>query len=143
MTERHRIPASLDREAYSHLEGHIFWMDRVGPGWEDVRAELTAAFESAREAAVAGRSMVFVVRNEDLLGRTGPTPAMVAAGLLSAARTAALEGVKKGWTANVIVYDSAVEPSQVMERAGFVLQNGVTTGETIHMGPGHIGKALV
>jgi hypothetical protein len=68
---------------------------------------------------------------------------MVASGLVSAARTAALEGASKGWTANVIAYDLGVEPAHVLERAQFVLGNGITTGEIIHMGPGHIGKALI
>ena len=96
----------------------------------------------AREAAVQERSFVFVVSNDDLLGRRGPGKAMVAAGLLSAARTAALEGVRKGWTANVVAYDEGVGAEMVEARARDLLEAGTVTGELVRVGPGHIGKAL-
>lgn len=125
------------------VAGFIFWMDEIDNEWDEALGQLTLAFHGSRAAAQASESIVYIVRNDDLLGRNGPAPAMVAAGLLSAARTAALEGFSKGWTANVIAYDSDVDPSDVVNRAVFVLSNGITTGEVIHMGPGHIGKALV
>jgi hypothetical protein len=143
MTQLPRIPASLGVSVPNDIDGYIFWMDEVGSVWVDAKAELTEAFEGSRTAAQNANSFVYVVRNDDLLGRNGPTRAMVAAGLLSAARTAALEGAAKGWTANLIAYDLTVDVAEVMERALFVLANGLTTGEIIHMGPGHIGKALV
>lgn len=139
-----RIPESVGVAATgSDLAGFLFWMDEIGPEWHEVKAELTEAFFGAREAAKSEASMVFIVKNDDLLGRNGPSCAMAAAGLVSAARTAALEGFSKGWTANVVAYDITVEPAEVLERAKFVLENGITTGEVIHMGPGHIGKALI
>lgn len=87
--------------------------------------------------------MVYIVRNDDLLGRNGPTPAMVASGLVSAARTAAIEGSRKGWTANVVAYDETAALSEVLDRAISVLEDGMITGELIHVGGGHIGKALI
>jgi hypothetical protein len=120
----------------------IHWAGEVGDDWAGVFAELTRAFEMAREAAVQERSFVFVVSNDDLLGRRGPGKAMVAAGLLSAARTAALEGVRKGWTANVVAYDEGVGAEMVEARARDLLEAGTVTGELVRVGPGHIGKAL-
>jgi hypothetical protein len=67
---------------------------------------------------------------------------MVAAGLLSGARTAAIEGWKKGWTANVVAYDGGYEPVGIIERAAALLGDGLVTGELVHLGSGHIGKAL-
>jgi hypothetical protein len=143
VTEVVRIPPSLGLEIPSEIGGCLFWVGDIGPEWEDARAELIVAFEMSREAAKREESIVYVVKNDDLLGRDGPTRAMVSSGLVSAARTAALEGAPKGWTANVIAYDTSIPVGAVLERARFVLSNGITTGEIIHLGPGHIGKALV
>ena len=138
-----RIPAAVGLIPTGDVAGFIFWMDEIGSGWDEVKSELTEAFTGAREAAKSETSMVFVVRNDDLLGRNGPAKAMAAAGLVSAARTAGLEGASKGWTANVVAYDLVVAHEDVLEQASLVLKNGTVTGEVIHMGPGHIGKALI
>lgn len=114
----------------------------VGESWDEVRAELTRGFELSRAAATEGRSFVYVVRNDDLLGRRGAGNAMVATGLLSAARTAALEGSRKGWTANVVAYDDDADPDLIERHARWVLEAEGVTGELIHVGPGHLGKAL-
>lgn len=115
----------------------------VGDDWEEVRAELSRAFELARNAARAGESFVFVVHHDDLLGRRGSGNAMVATGLLSAARTAAIEGSRKGWTANVVAYDDETETDLVTEWAERLAgdASGVT-GELIRVGSSHLGKAL-
>jgi hypothetical protein len=67
---------------------------------------------------------------------------MVATGLLSASRTAALEGTRKGWTSNVIAYDQAADRASVKAWAERLLDSEGVTGELIRVGPGHIGKAL-
>lgn len=67
----------------------------------------------SRTAAQAEESFVYVVNHDDLLGRRGAGNAMVATGLLSAARTAAIEGARKGWTVNVIAYDDGADRAQV------------------------------
>jgi hypothetical protein len=115
----------------------------VADRWEEVRAELERAFVMARDAARDGESFVFVVHHDDLLGRRRAGDAMVAAGLLSAARTAALEGMRQGWTANVIAYEDDSDPDLVTGWAEHVADDshGVT-GELIRLGPAHLGKAL-
>jgi hypothetical protein len=86
---------------------------------------------------------VFVVHADDLLGRRGPGNAMVATGLLSAARTAALEGWKKGWTANVVARDGETGSDHEVEQfAAWLMEEGLVTGEVVRFGPGHIGRAL-
>lgn len=86
--------------------------------------------------------MVFVVHQDDLLGRRGSANAIVACALLSAARTAALEGGHQGWTANVVAFDEESDRSAVEEWAGKLLESGEVNGELIRVGPGHIGKTL-
>jgi hypothetical protein len=119
-----------------------FWAEDVGDDWEEILAELTRAFRNSRQAAQEEKSFVFVVRQDDLLGRRGSGNAMVATGLLSAARTAALEGSRKGWTANVVAYDADVERKTVERWAEHLLSEGSVNGELIRVGSGHIGKAL-
>jgi len=110
--------------------------------WGEVLAALTRAFEASRAAAQAGESIVYVVHNDDLLGRRGAGKAMLATGLLSAARTAALEGVRDGWTANVIAVSNGVDPDHVSNWADRLMESSDVTGEVLRIGPDHIGKAL-
>lgn len=115
----------------------------VSDDWAEVSAELDRAFQMSRAAAQAGENFVFVVHHDDLLGRRGPGRAMVATGLLSAARTAAIEGARKGWTANVVAYDDEADPELVRGWAERLAEDSFgVTGELIRLGPAHLGKAL-
>lgn len=117
--------------------------ERVSDDWGEVRAELQWAFEMSRAAARAEESFVFVVHHDDLLGRRGAGNAMVATGLLSAARTAAIEGSRKGWTANVIAFDDGADPELVTGWAERLTRESTgVTGELIRVGSSHLGKAL-
>lgn len=122
---------------------NIFRARQVGDDWGEVRSELERAFQLSRDAAQSEESFVFVVHHDDLLGRRGPGNAMVATGLLSAARTAAIEGSRKGWTANVLAFDDDSDPELIDVWAERLAQDtqGVT-GELIRLGTSHLGKAL-
>lgn len=116
---------------------------QVGDDWKEVKAELDRAFQMARKAARAEENFVFVVHHDDLLGRRGAGNAMVAAGLLSAARTAAIEGSRKGWAVNVLAFDDASDPELVQDWAERLTQDSFgVTGELIRLGSSHLGKAL-
>lgn len=121
---------------------NIHWSEQVGDEWADVKNELDRAFQMSRTAAQAEESFVYVVHHDDLLGRRGAGNAIVATGLLSAARTAAIEGSRKGWTANVIAYDDDADPQQVERWANWMLDSNGATGELIRIGSSHLGKAL-
>jgi hypothetical protein len=115
----------------------------VGDEWAAVRAELDRAFQLARNSAKAEENIVFVVHHDDLLGRRGAGNAMVATGLLSAARTAAIEGSRKGWTANVVAFDDSVAPELVQGWAERLADDPLgVSGEVIRLGSSHLGKAL-
>ena len=60
----------------------------------------------------------------------------------SAARTAALEGSRKGWTANVVAHDDTAEKREVEAWAQRMLDSPGVTGQLIHVGSSHLGKAL-
>jgi hypothetical protein len=124
------------------VSGLVHWAEDVGEDWSEVLAELTRAFQLSRSAAQAEESIVYVVRQDDLLGRRGSGNAMVACGLLSAARTAALEGARKAWTANVVAFDEVADRALVEEWTRRLLEDGAVNGELIRVGSGHIGKTL-
>ncbi len=122
---------------------NIHHASQVGDDWDEVRAELERAFQMSRTAAQAEESFVYVVHHDDLLGRRGAGNAMVATGLLSAARTAAIEGSRKGWTANVVAYDDETDEATVRDWAEKLATDSAgVTGELIRVGSTHIGKAL-
>ena len=121
----------------------LYWVAEVGDDWDDVAAEMERVFRFAREAATKERSVVFVVNADDLLGRRGAGSAMLATGILSATRTLALEGWRKGWTANVVAWDGETGTREDAEElARHLAATGTVTGEVVRIGPGHIGKAL-
>jgi hypothetical protein len=120
----------------------VFRASEVGDDWDAVRSELRRAFEMSRAAAQAGESFVYVVHHDDLLGRRGAGNAMVATGLLSAARTAALEGAGKGWAVNVVAYDDADNEAVDRWAERLASDSEGVTGELIRVGPSHLGKAL-
>ena len=142
LTGEIRLPEGIEAGDLALVRGLIFWARPGLETWDDARNELTEAFERSREAARNEDSFVYVVANDALLGRIGPANAIVAAGLLSGARTAAIEGWKKGWTANVVAYDGGNEPAGIIARAAALLGDWLVTGELVHIGSGHIGKAL-
>lgn len=121
----------------------VFEAALVEDDWKSVRSEMERAFRMSHEAATAEESFVYIVRHDDLLGRRGPGPAMLATGLLSAARTAAIEGSRKGWTANVVAYDDSTGIDAARTVAERLLNESLeVTGELIRVGSSHLGKAL-
>ena len=110
--------------------------------WETARAALFEAFLATREAVVAGLPVVVIVHGDDLLGRRGAPAAMVACGLLSGARTAAIEGLKPGIPVNVLAVEDDTAPEVVASWVGRLAAKGGPSGELVHLGIAHLGKAL-
>lgn len=139
------LAEAFDAAGCSHApveNGLVFVASDVGDAWERVLDELTEAFHLSREAAIAGAPVVYVVRNDDLLGRRGPGLAMVATGLLSAARTLAFEGRKAGVPANVLAVEADSAPESVARWALRLMEPDGPSGELVHLGSLHVGKAL-
>ena len=114
---------------------------QISDDWDAVAGELSEAFDLSQAAARGGAPVVYIVENDNLLGRRGAGGAMVACGLLSAARTLAIETVRSGIAANTIAFDDTAP-----EVVGFWVEalcrpNG-PTGEIVRLGSGHLGKAL-
>lgn len=147
---RLRVPAltlsAFEQAGWSDGEpaaGLVFWTDpEVGEDWEAVEAELMEAFRLTQAAARASAPVVYVVRQADLLGQRGAGPAMAACGLLSAARTAAVEGLRGGMTVNVLAVEEETPPQLVAAWALRLCQPEAPTGELVRLGSSHLGKAL-
>lgn len=124
----------------SQLPPGAFVVAEVSEEWDSVRAELARAFSFTKRAAEDAVPVVYVVRSEDLFGWRGAGPAMVATGLLSAARTASLEGLKSGWTVNVLAVDEGVLDGEVERWVVRLTEGGGPTGELVRLGATHLGR---
>jgi hypothetical protein len=124
-------------------QGLVFWADpTLGNDWQDVLDEMNEAFLLSREAVRAGAPVVYVVDSADLLGRRGAGKAMVASGLLSAARDLAQETVRAGIPANVLAIDENTDPDAAATWIARLLDRPGTTGELIRLGSTHLARAL-
>jgi hypothetical protein len=141
-----RVPEHLVkafRDAGVTAEATVFAAsDGLGDEWEETVAELRAAFQVTQAALQRGSPVVYVVAGDDLLGRRGPGRAMVACGLLSAARTAAVEGARAGVPVNTLAVEADTPPATVAAWVARLLEPGGPTGELVRLGTAHLGKAL-
>lgn len=117
---------------------------RAASTWPETLDGLTRLFHRAKAAAEQGASVVFVVSVDALLGRTGPLDAMVAAGVVSAARTLALESKKQGAVVNCVAITELTPPDEAARWIIRLLDTSPDgpTGELIQLGGGQVGKAL-
>ena len=114
----------------------------VSDEWPAVLDELTAAFELSQDAIRSGGPIVYVLEGDDLLGRRGPGSAMVACGLLSAARTLALEAARAGVPVNVLAVGATSTSESVRFWVEALCDRNGPNGELIRLGADHLGKAL-
>jgi hypothetical protein len=111
-------------------------------GWGAVSEELTEAFERSQAAARNSGPVVYVVDGDDLLGRNGIGRAMVACGLLSAARTLALETARSGVQVNVVAVGITTPPEVTSLWVETLCRPNGPNGELIRLGVDHLGKAV-
>jgi hypothetical protein len=110
--------------------------------WPEAKRVMMKAFTLSQRAAIAEAPIVYVVHGDDLLGRRGAPSAMVATGLLSAARTAAIELSRKRTVVNVVAVGDDTPPEETAHWIVTLMDPSGPTGEVIRLDPGHLGKAL-
>lgn len=137
-------PALIDALADLGLPeaGAVFDASSGVSDWDEARAILLRVFASSQEAARAEAPIVYVVHGDDLLGRRGAPSAMVATGLLSAARTAAIELSRTGTPVNVVAVGDETAPAVTAVWVARLAERGGPTGELIRLDPSHLGKTL-
>lgn len=122
--------------------GLVFGATGIAEDWPSVRIVLLEAFRLTQKAIADDEPMVYVISTNDLLGRNGPASAAVAAALVAGAKTAAIELAKTNLSINVIAIDDEVSTEQVQQWVLSLLDGNGPQGELMHLGPGHLGKAL-
>lgn len=110
--------------------------------WDGAKQVLMEAFALSQAAARDEQPVVYVVHGDDLLGRRGAPSAMVATGLLSAARTAAIELSRQGTPVNVVAVGDATDRETLQRWISHLSEPGGPTGEVVRLDQGHLGKAL-
>lgn len=125
-------------------EHALVWVSNpaIPDDWEAILAELANAFDLSQQAANAQGSTVYVVDGDDLLGRNGPGRAMVACGVLSAARTFAIENGKSGVPVNVLALEAATTSDSAARWVEILVTRAGPSGELVRLGSDHIGKSL-
>ena len=124
------------------MEPAVFDASLPVDNWDAAKSALMEAFAISQEAAKAGTPIVYVVHGDDLLGRRGVPSAMVATGLLSAARTAALELARQSTVVNVVAVGDATDSETLARWVTHLSDPAGPTGEVVRLDPGHLGKAL-
>lgn len=124
------------------MQAAVFEATHAVADWESAREVLMRAFAVSQEAAREGRAIVYVVHGDDLLGRRGAPSAMVATGLLSAARTAAIELSRQGTPVNVLAVGDDTDPALTERWVSRLSESGGPTGEIVRLDASHVGKAL-
>ena len=113
-------------------------------GWDEAQQELLTLFRLSKAAATEENPAVYIIDLDALLGRLGAAAAMNANGVVSAARTMALELRRSGARVNTLV---TTEQASIDTLAEWVLllltdQPDGPSGEVIHLTGTQIGKAL-
>jgi len=124
-------------------EGLVFAAGTGEPA--DFRAledELTECFLLTKHAAEAGRPIVYVLAQPDLLGQRGALGAMRAGALLSGMRSLALEGARDGVRANAVAIGDDADPAHVARWVRILLTEPGVSGELVRVDATHLGKAL-
>lgn len=154
MTRAHLHDPDVTDELASHLEqagiepgeaedGLVFVQRVHGlESFDDVEAEMIESFRLTKRAANADASIVYVIRSADLLGQRGALTAMLATGLLSAARSMGMEGRRDGRAANAVALDEQGDPAVTALWIATLLSQKDVTGELVTIGSSHLGKAL-
>lgn len=104
-----------------------------------VGERLLEAFRELRDGIGAGRAVVVLLDDGDLLGQGAPEDAAVANALLGMVRSLALEGASKGWRVNAVTTRGDGHPAL----AATVDHLGATpglSGQLVRLGTDHLGR---
>lgn len=101
-------------------------------------AALQDAFVAMRAAVGAGRPIVAVIRDDDLLGQRTPEAAALAAGLLGMVRALAMEGASRGWQVNAVSHREG--DGRLEETVRWLGSESGLTGQLLRVTADHLGK---
>jgi hypothetical protein len=105
---------------------------------EQITPLLAEVFTAMRDGLVAGRPVVAVLDDRDLLGQGDIAAATVANGILGLVRALAMEGARDGWTINAVTHRDGDGPIDATVAALFGL--GQLSGQLLRVGTAQLGK---
>jgi hypothetical protein len=112
-------------------------------GIDELEAALLDGFGRARDAVLSGRSVVVVVRDEDLLGHREPADAALANALVGLVRALATEGVREGWTLNALALADGTTDAERSAWIDRLAGGDGARGALIRLGDLHLGRVPV
>ena len=121
-------------------EGAVLAACDPPPDWGAVEDRLVDAFHVARQCAVQGAPLVYVVRSEDLRGARSPLASALATALIGCARAVASEFQREGIAANVVAIPTDVDRGRAARVIGSLLADPVLTAELVDLGSAKLGK---
>ena len=98
---------------------------------------LDEAFAALRDALLAGRAVIVVVRDDDLLGQRDPEAAALATALLGMVRALALEGKRQGWRVNALSHRGDQELEELI---GWFAAGRNLSGQLVRATVEHLGR---
>jgi hypothetical protein len=111
----------------------------TGGSIERITPVLTEVFAAMRDGLLAGRPVVVVLEDRDLLGQGDVDAAAVANGALGLVRALAMEGVRDGWVINAVTHRDGQGPVEATIAALAGL--GGLSGQLLRVGSAQLGKA--
>jgi hypothetical protein len=109
----------------------------LGEDHHRVADALTDAFSQMRAGVLAGRPVVVLLDDRDLLGQGTIADAAVATGMLGLVRAFALEGAREGWQVNAVTHRGEQEQ---LDATAELLASGGLSGQLIRIGTDHLGR---
>lgn len=109
----------------------------AGIGIEGLEDALLDAFRAVRDAVSAGRPVVVIVRDADVLGHGEPADAALANALVGLVRAFATEGGRDGWRVNALSVPDGDERAAWVDRLAD--PQGVS-GAIVRLGDLHLGR---
>jgi hypothetical protein len=110
----------------------------AGGSIERITPVLTDVFEAMRDALLAGRPVVVLLEDRDLLGQGDVDAAAVANGVLGLVRALAMEGARDGWVINAVTHRDGQGPVQATVAA--LANVGGLSGQLLRVGSAQLGK---
>jgi hypothetical protein len=120
-------------------EPEVIWAPR-DTATANLEDELLRVFRRALDALTAGRAVVVVVREDDILAHGGALDAAAAHAVIGIVRTLAIEGQDNGWRINALSIDADAE---IGHSATMLATNTDASGALLRLGVEQLGRLPV
>ncbi len=108
--------------------------------WDELEAELLAAYRLSRQAFAARAPVVYVVDGAAVYGHAPPLSAALATGLLGGARSLAAEGQRHAIPAHVVTVAPGGAGEEAADAVAWLLRSDPPSGQLLHCDTTHVGR---